>query len=79
MDAVFMTKEENDHPSCYRRHILQPVSVLVWGCINALGVQRSSVFGVGTRNSKRDSLSYTHPGHPSFWLCNNMADKEDPL
>ncbi len=34
---VLWTKEEKDHPDCYQQQVQKPGSVMVWGCVSALG------------------------------------------
>ncbi len=34
---VLRTKEEKDHPDCYQQQVQKPGSVMVWGCVSALG------------------------------------------
>ncbi len=34
---VIRTKEEKDHPDCYQQQVQKPGSVMVWGCVSALG------------------------------------------
>src|SRR4029434_7522951 len=37
MDAVLQTKVQKDHPGCYQQQVQKPGSVMVWGCVSALG------------------------------------------
>ncbi len=34
---MLRTKEEKDHPDCYQQQVQKPGSVMVWGCVSALG------------------------------------------
>ncbi len=34
---VLRTKKEKDHPDCYQQQVQKPGSVMVWGCVSALG------------------------------------------
>ncbi len=54
---VLRTKEEKDHPGCYQQQVQKPGSVMVWGCVSALGkgnlhfcdgtINAEKYFGVG--------------------------------
>ena len=35
--CVLRTKYEKDHPDCYQQQVQKPGSVMVWGCVSALG------------------------------------------
>ncbi|KAK3535320.1 hypothetical protein QTP70_007936 [Hemibagrus guttatus] len=35
---VIRTKEDKDNPSCYRRSVQKPASLMVWGCMSACGM-----------------------------------------
>ncbi len=36
--VLLRTKEEQDHPDCYQQQVQKPGSVMVWGCVSALGI-----------------------------------------
>ena len=46
------TKEEKDHPDCYQQQVQNPGSVMVWGCVSALG-KGNSHFCDGTINAEK--------------------------
>ncbi len=50
MDAV--CKEEKDHPDCYQQQVQKPGSVMVWGCVSALG-KGNLHFCDGTINAEK--------------------------
>ncbi len=53
MDAVVLrTKEEKDHPDCYQQQVQKPGSVMVWGCVSALG-KGNLHFCDGTINAEK--------------------------
>lgn len=35
--CALQLKEEKDHPDCYQQQVQKPGSVIVWGCVSALG------------------------------------------
>ena len=49
---VLRTKEEKDHPDCYQQQVQKPVSVMVWGCVGALG-KGNLHFCDGTINAEK--------------------------
>lgn len=49
---VLRTKEEKNHPDCYRRKVQKPASVMVWGCISAQGMGNLHICE-GTINAER--------------------------
>ncbi len=53
MDAVCSgAKEEKDHPDCYQQQVQKPGSVMVWGCVSALG-KGNLHFCDGTINAEK--------------------------
>ena len=50
--CVLRTKEEKDHPDCYKRKVQKPASVMVWGCISAQGMGNLHICE-GTINAER--------------------------
>ncbi len=53
MDAVCSgTKEEKDHPDCYQQQVQKPGSVMVWGCVSALGKGNCTAV-MGTINAEK--------------------------
>ncbi len=49
---VLRTKEEKDHPHCYQQQVQKPGSVMVWGCVSALG-KGNLHFCDGTINAEK--------------------------
>ncbi len=49
---VLRTKEEKDHPDCYQQQVQKPGSVMVWGCVSALG-KGNLHFCDGTINAEK--------------------------
>ncbi len=49
---VLRTKEEKDHPDCYQQQVQKPGSVMVWGCVSALG-KGNLPFCDGTINAEK--------------------------
>ncbi len=49
---VLRTKEEKDHPDCYQQQVQKPGSVMVWGCVSALG-KGNLHFCDGTINTEK--------------------------
>uniref|UniRef100_A0A9J7WZK0 Tc1-like transposase DDE domain-containing protein n=1 Tax=Cyprinus carpio carpio TaxID=630221 RepID=A0A9J7WZK0_CYPCA len=49
---VLRTKEEKDHPDCYQQQVQKPGSVMVWGCVSALG-KGNLHFCEGTINAEK--------------------------
>ncbi len=49
---VLRAKEEGDLPACYQRSVQKPASLMVWGCINAYGMDSLHVLE-GTMNAER--------------------------
>ncbi len=49
---VLWTKEEKDHPDYYQQQVQKPGSVMVWGCVSALG-KGSLHFCDGTINAEK--------------------------
>ena len=45
-------KEEMDHPNCYQQQVQKPGSVMVWGCVSALG-KGNLHFCDGTINAEK--------------------------
>ncbi len=45
-------KEEKDHPDCYQQQVQKPGSVMVWGCVSALG-KGNLHFCDGTINAEK--------------------------
>ncbi len=53
MDAVCSgPKKEKDHPDCYQQQVQKPGSVMVWGCVSALG-KGNLHFCDGTINAEK--------------------------
>ena len=50
--CVLRTKEEKDHPDCYQQQVQKPGSVMVWGCVSALG-KGNLHFCDGTINAEK--------------------------
>ncbi len=50
---MLRTKEEKDHPDSYQQQVQKPGSVMVWGCVSALG-KGNLHFCDGTINAERD-------------------------
>ncbi len=49
---MLQTKEEKDHPDCYQQQVQKPGSVMVWGCVSALG-KGNLHFCDGTINAEK--------------------------
>ncbi len=49
---MLRTKEEKDHPDCYQQQVQKPGSVMVWGCVSALG-KGNLHFCHGTINAEK--------------------------
>ncbi len=49
---MLRTKEEKDHPDCYQQQVQKPGSVMVWGCVSALG-KGNLHFCDGTINAEK--------------------------
>ncbi len=49
---MLRTKEEKDHPDCYQQQVQKPGSVMVWGCVSALGKGKLH-FCDGTINAEK--------------------------
>ncbi len=49
---VLRTKEEKDHPDCYQQQVQKPGSVMVLGCVSALG-KGNLHFCDGTINAEK--------------------------
>uniref|UniRef100_A0A9J8B2T7 Tc1-like transposase DDE domain-containing protein n=1 Tax=Cyprinus carpio carpio TaxID=630221 RepID=A0A9J8B2T7_CYPCA len=49
---VIRTKENKDNPSCYQRSVLNPASLMVWGCMSACGMGSLHIWK-GTINAER--------------------------
>ncbi len=49
---VLRTKEEKGHPDCYQQQVQKPGSVMVWGCVSALG-KGNLHFCDGTINAEK--------------------------
>ncbi len=49
---MLRTKEEKDHPHCYQQQVQKPGSVMVWGCVSALG-KGNLHFCDGTINAEK--------------------------
>ncbi len=45
-------REEKDHPDCYQQQVQKPGSVMVWGCVSALG-KGNLHFCDGTINAEK--------------------------
>ncbi len=53
MDTVCAPdQEEKDHPDCYQQQVQKPGSVMVWGCVSALG-KGNLHFCDGTINAEK--------------------------
>ena len=50
--CVHRTKEEKDQPDCYQQQVQKPGSVMVWGCVSALG-KGNLYFCHGTINGEK--------------------------
>ncbi len=49
---MLRTKEEKNHPDCYQQQVQKPGSVMVWGCVSALG-KGNLHFCDGTINAEK--------------------------
>lgn len=49
---VLWTKDEKSHPDCYQQQVQTPGSVMVWGCVSALG-KSNLHFCDGTINAEK--------------------------
>ncbi len=49
---MLQTKEEKDHPDYYQQQVQKPGSVMVWGCVSALG-KGNLHFCDGTINAEK--------------------------
>ncbi|KAK3564131.1 hypothetical protein QTP86_007801 [Hemibagrus guttatus] len=58
---VIRTKEDKDNPSCYRRSVQKPASLMVWGCMSACGMGSLHIWK-GTINAERPGLTTTAIG-----------------
>ncbi len=61
---VLRTKEEKDHPDCYQQQVQKPGSVMVWGCVSALG-KGNLHFCDGTINAEKYIEILEHTMLPS--------------
>ncbi len=61
---VLRTKEEKDHPDCYQQQVQKPGSVMVWGCVSALG-KGNLHFCDGTINAEKYIEILEHNMQPS--------------
>ncbi len=61
---VLRTKEEKDHPDCYQQQVQKPGSVMVWGCVSALG-KGNLHFCDGTINAEKYKEILEHNMLPS--------------
>ena len=50
--CVLRTKEGKDHPDCYQQQVQKSGSVMVWGCVSALG-KSTLHFCDGTINAEK--------------------------
>ncbi len=77
---VLRTKEEKDHPDCYQQQVQKPGSVMVWGCVSALG-KGNLHFCDGTINAEKyieilernmlPSRRHLFQGHPCIFQQDN--------
>ncbi len=61
---MLRTKEEKDHPDCYQQQVQKPGSVMVWGCVSALG-KGNLHFCDGTINTEKHIEISEHNMLPS--------------
>ncbi len=61
---MLRTKEEKDHPDCYQQQVQKPGSVMVWGCVSALG-KGNLHFCDGTINAEKYIEILEHDMLPS--------------
>ncbi|KAK3548245.1 hypothetical protein QTP70_005816 [Hemibagrus guttatus] len=54
---VIRTKEDKDNPSCYRRSVQKPASLMVWGCMSACGMASLHIWK-GTINAERSECMF---------------------
>ncbi len=52
MDAMCSGPRRKDHPDCYQQQVQKPGSVMVWGCVSALG-KGNLHFCDGTINAEK--------------------------
>ncbi len=74
---VLRTKEEKDHPDCYQQQVQKPGSVMVWGCVSALG-KGNLHFCDGTINAEKYIEILEHNMLPIFCVhivCNEIQVK----
>ncbi len=77
---MLRTKEEKDHPDCYQQQVQKPGSVMVWGCVSALGKGNLN-FCDGTINAEKyieilehnmlPSRRHLFQGHPCIFQQDN--------
>ncbi len=68
---IIRTKEEKDHPDCYQQQVQKPGSVMVWGCVSALG-KGNLHFCDGTINAEKYIEILEHnmlPSRRHLFLC----------
>ncbi len=77
---MLRTKEEKDHPDFYQQRVQKPGSVMVWGCVSALG-KGNLHFCDGTINAEKyieilehnmlPSRRHLFQGHPCIFQQDN--------
>ncbi len=84
---MLWTKEEKDHPDCYQQQVQKPGSVMVWGCVSALG-KGNLHFCDGTINAEKyieilehnmlPSRRHLFQGRPCIFQQNNAKPHSAP-